>query len=588
MEEGILSLICLADIAPSKHNSRTVFDGEAYDQLRESIRTKGVLVPILVRPVEGAKKPFEIVFGERRFKASCDLAKVNGGVKKHDIQAIVKSMTDDEAFDAMQIENLQREDLTPLEQARGYAKYLAGKDDSAVADLAARISTSPHRIRRVVRVLELPANIVEAWDKGKIAFGHLEQYIRLDTAEDQQEVFVATTQGWNKLTVTQLRNHIDQRVVSLDTVLFDKTECAMCPKNTACQKSLFGEEISDSVGCTDQKCFAKKQADHITANWETIKADLKVKTKGFMFSKDASYDIRKMMSKLPKQCKECDSGVTILNLDGSVFVRNPICMGDAKCFKNIHETPAKTEGEETKPEETNTPRVDWHGECFREIFYKEAIPKAWELVPSDFYQATNLRLMVLALALRDHSISRRIAPGPQYGDPTLTLMPFLETLSEVELMRIMHEVVMDPIMDLGKTLPGIRHQVAQHLGLELQTDFRITPLYLKKKTSQEIRKLITDLGFDRDENFLKCLTAMGKDMIAIGTLKKSQLIHLIIGSGADLAGKAPQEILDVKLETISQIFKYKKIIEEPTKAEAAGEGDDPEEGGQPAEAGLND
>ena len=115
--------IPLCQIVSSPNNPRKSFAGEKFNDLVESIRTKGVIEPIIVRPEitgnEGGN--FEIVAGERRYRATILISK---DPVKDTIPAMVRELTNEEAFDFMLIENLQRENLTPLEEAESFKTYV--------------------------------------------------------------------------------------------------------------------------------------------------------------------------------------------------------------------------------------------------------------------------------------------------------------------------------------------------------------------------------------------------------------------------------------------------------------------------------
>jgi len=122
-------------------NPRKNFSGPKYDELLASVRTKGIIVPVLLRPIPD--NAFEIIAGERRFRALCEVSKANGGIENTSIPAIIQEMSDDDAYDCMTVENLQRADLTPLEEARAFKLYLDRKGPESLPDLAERIGINP-------------------------------------------------------------------------------------------------------------------------------------------------------------------------------------------------------------------------------------------------------------------------------------------------------------------------------------------------------------------------------------------------------------------------------------------------------------
>ncbi|MCK4760280.1 MAG: ParB/RepB/Spo0J family partition protein, partial [Candidatus Aminicenantes bacterium] len=164
--------IPLSKISSNPNNPRKNFSGPQFTELVESIRQKGVIEPIIVRSKAGKNTDYEVVAGDRRHRAACLVSK-NQNVQSK-IPAIIRELTDEEAFDFMIIENLQREDLTPFEEAQSFKTYFEKKGKGSIPELATRIGKSAGYIRRKIAVLSLPADILKAWEKEEISFSHLE------------------------------------------------------------------------------------------------------------------------------------------------------------------------------------------------------------------------------------------------------------------------------------------------------------------------------------------------------------------------------------------------------------------------------
>lgn len=172
-----LRTIKLADIVPNPHQPRRAFEQAALDDMAESIKEHGVMMPIVVTKV-GEK--FELVAGERRWRAS----KIAG---KTDIPALVRSYGDQKKLELALIENLQREDLNPLEIATAYYK-LQQQFNLRLEDIAKRagkkgIST----VSNVLRLLNLPKSAKQALLENKITEGHARQILAIKEPEIQQE-----------------------------------------------------------------------------------------------------------------------------------------------------------------------------------------------------------------------------------------------------------------------------------------------------------------------------------------------------------------------------------------------------------------
>lgn len=155
-------LVNVADLHPNRQQPRRHFDGDALDELAQSITELGVLEPIVVR-----KRPaggFEIISGERRWRAA-----QRAGVLEVPVHEL--DLPDSRAFLASLVENLQREDLRPLEVARGYQRLLDDFDFTQ-DDVAKRVGKSRVAVSNSIRLLKLPASVLALLDEGKLSEGH--------------------------------------------------------------------------------------------------------------------------------------------------------------------------------------------------------------------------------------------------------------------------------------------------------------------------------------------------------------------------------------------------------------------------------
>ena len=192
-------MLDLGQIRYNPLNPRKNYDGKDFDELVASIAAQGVIQPIIVRkkPCEKTSTLYELVAGHRRHRASVVAAERNGGLAGAQIPAIVRELSDDDAFEIMTIENLQRKDLSELEEAESFKAYLDKKGDAALVDLAGKTGIHPGYIRRRIGVLKLPAYLLKAWDEKVLTFGHLEQFLRIkDDKSAIKEYFDDIKRGW--------------------------------------------------------------------------------------------------------------------------------------------------------------------------------------------------------------------------------------------------------------------------------------------------------------------------------------------------------------------------------------------------------
>jgi ParB family chromosome partitioning protein len=167
----------IAEVHPNPRQPRRFFDEDRIAELAESIRRQGVLQPLVVRK---ADRGYELIIGERRFRAA-QLA----GLER--IPVVIKEASDVESLEMALVENIQRAELTPIEEALAYRQLLE-EFHLTQEDIATRVGKSRPAITNLLRVLNLPAEIREAVDRGTISVGHARTLLALETPDKQVEV----------------------------------------------------------------------------------------------------------------------------------------------------------------------------------------------------------------------------------------------------------------------------------------------------------------------------------------------------------------------------------------------------------------
>lgn len=156
--------ISIAALKPSPSQPRRLFDKNSINELAESIKSKGLVQPILVRPSKTDENSYEIIAGERRWRAA-QIAQL------HEIPAVIKNLDDVEALEIAIIENIQRSDLSPIEEAAGY-KRLIDNHGHTQEVLSEIVGKSRSHIANILRLLTLPQSIQDMISEGKISSGH--------------------------------------------------------------------------------------------------------------------------------------------------------------------------------------------------------------------------------------------------------------------------------------------------------------------------------------------------------------------------------------------------------------------------------
>jgi ParB family chromosome partitioning protein len=164
-------------IDPSFLQPRSVFDDRKLEELANSIRTNGVVQPVLLRR-KGSR--FELIAGERRWRAA-----ERAGLTK--IPAVVRSVSDDKVLEIALIENIQREDLNPIEEARAYKKLIEtlGLTQETVAE---RVGRDRSYVTNYIRLLKLPEDIQELLQAGRISTGHARTLLGVDQSDVQRRI----------------------------------------------------------------------------------------------------------------------------------------------------------------------------------------------------------------------------------------------------------------------------------------------------------------------------------------------------------------------------------------------------------------
>ena len=169
-----LAMLAIADIRPHPDQPRRHFDDEALSELAASIASRGVIQPVIVRPTQ--KGHYQLVAGERRWRASQK-------AQLHEIPAIIRDLDERDVMAIALIENIQREDLNPIEEARAYQR-LADLEDMTQAEIAGLVEKSRSHVANLQRLLSLPEGVLEHLEAGRLDMGHGRALIGLENADE--------------------------------------------------------------------------------------------------------------------------------------------------------------------------------------------------------------------------------------------------------------------------------------------------------------------------------------------------------------------------------------------------------------------
>jgi ParB family chromosome partitioning protein len=268
--------VSLSVLNESKTNPRRTFEPTALKELAESIRTQGVLSPLLVRPL--TENGFEIIAGARRYRAA-QMA------EQSTVPVRIVNLSDAAALEAQLVENLIRSEIHPMEEAQGFRALLdLDEPKYSIEQIAAKVGKSPVFIASRLKLADLVPVAVEAFYADEIGVGHALLLAKLPGNVQEQALPACFKEVYNSgakparilLPVRNLQFWIDSNILLvLKDAPFNKRDaqlvpaagsCADCPKRTGHNKLLFGDDLGrQGDRCTDPGCYAAKVTAHVAS-----------------------------------------------------------------------------------------------------------------------------------------------------------------------------------------------------------------------------------------------------------------------------------------------------------------------------------
>jgi ParB family chromosome partitioning protein len=263
----------IAMLTESPTNPRRNFDEGFLKGLASSIQSQGVLASLLVRPKD---QRYEIVFGAQRFRA----AQIAG---KEIVPVEIRDMTDAQVMEAQLVENLQRRDVHPLEEARSFKGLLDLEEPRySIEQIAVKIGKPPAYVATRLKLTELAEVVVEEFYREEVGVGHALLLAKLPLDKQEEAPKACFREDWSAssdrkakrilLPVRSLQTWIEQNILLvLKDAPFDKRDahlvaiagsCADCPKRTGHNKLLFSD-LGKLDACTDPSCYQAKVDAHV-------------------------------------------------------------------------------------------------------------------------------------------------------------------------------------------------------------------------------------------------------------------------------------------------------------------------------------
>jgi ParB/RepB/Spo0J family partition protein len=385
--------IRLDHIQPSKANPRRRKDGKALAELAESVKLRGVLQPILVRPLNG--DGYQIVCGERRYEASRT-------AQKKTIPARVVNLSDTEALEFAVIENVQREDVHELDEALGYQALMRQNPELYTVDtLSQKIGRSPKYIYGRLKLAELTPNLQAAFYEGKLTVGHANEIARLEPKYQElalQECFpghrtakaILKDKDPRPISVRELRDWIEREIhLSLAQAPFDANDpnlvpaagpCSTCPKRSGSNPLLFADSIRKADVCIDPECYRQKEAALVTLRLKEVEATgekpLKVSDSFVYYGRKPLPGVLYRPDYSDAKAGECPATVAAVVVEGKRAGTKLCVCTDKKCRTHaLHRTPLTGEQKAERKKQVLALRV-------QQAYRKRVLEEVYKRVPS--------------------------------------------------------------------------------------------------------------------------------------------------------------------------------------------------------------
>ena len=342
----------LSSLRESPTNPRKHFDPAKLAELTKSVQAQGIVQPLVVR--DTGQGDYEIIAGARRFRAATAAGLAT-------VPCRLMELDDRAALEVQQIENLQREDIHPLEEAAGYRVMLTQLDYS-VADIAAKVGKDESYIYRRLKLTDLIELGQQACWEELITPAMAALICRL-TPQDQKralEQCIPDRGGWSRVTTArELQAWIDREILmDLHRANFPKDDatlipaagsCDACPKRTGASPALF-PEVQKGDTCTDPTCFNAKIKAHVERRKAELTAknpDLKVVSGDWHYrGEDAELPGRETYTELtPKEAKQREDAQKVLVVDGEKAGQTIYVAFDKRGNGGVRKTEAEKKAE---------------------------------------------------------------------------------------------------------------------------------------------------------------------------------------------------------------------------------------------------
>lgn len=540
-------------------NPRTHFDKNEMTELEDSIRVKGVIQPILVRPTDDGG--YAVVAGNRRWAA----ARTVFG-EDYEIPVHVKAMSADEADELALIENVLRSDMSPAEEAQAASKIL-GRCEGNREEAAKRLGWSRSMLDKRLALMNCSDAVRQALIERKITLSHAELLAAAPKAR-QELVIVKMLEAPSLVPIAQFKAQLESISKSLSAAIFDKTNCAGCPHDSSAQAAMFTEAIG-SGHCTNSACYDKKtmavlEAKKVELSDEFPKVLIVNPGENFTVIKLVAEGALGVGEEQEKACKGCANfGAVISNVPGKIGNTYLSQCFDSACnmqkvaaritadkeaakeaAKPTTQTPANSSDKPAKAGEKPAkaaPKTDvtvqtsqrvldyrvgiWRTALKRELFADPEMNLVMLIAVMMTLGGSNVSSTKMAAAFEKMTGKR-----PSHGDVGLAATMVTE-VDEKTRQQMLSGIVISIIDGVEKSkLPSMLEFLQADIGKHWKLDAE----FLNLLTKSEIEAVAVEIGLK---------DAFGENFYSMLKGKKDEIIkQLLAVEGFEYAGKVPSSM----------------------------------------------
>lgn len=551
---GTVQYVRLGRIESSK-NPRKYFDEKKMLELENSVAEHGVIQPVLLRIPEEDGGSYQLIAGGRRYRAAL---KVLG--EMYQIPALCKRMTDAEATRLALIENIQRDDMSPTEEAEAAAEVL-GQCDADRAEAARVLGWPLQKLEKRLALMNCSASVRDALTERKILLGHAE-LLATAPKEKQDVVLKKLLEAPALIPVPQFKASLEQASKELASAIFLKDDCAGCKHSSANQQEMFAEAIT-SGRCTNGSCYDKKTQEHL----EGLKSQL---TEDFPVVRIINVGENNTLTVLKSEgvdgvgveqaalCKACAKyGAAVSNIPGKLgTVYRNVCFDVACNTQKVAANIKATKAASTPKESTQTVAKKQAGASTSTATASAAQPAKKQASVQDSQRVIDYRIKVWRTAIKkqllvdaNNNLSMLISVLMTVGGSNVSSTKLAAAFQKLAGAEVSHGDVKGAAMAMASASDEVRQKMlsgvvvsimdsieSRHLAgimaflqVDLTRHWKLNEEYLNLLTKSEIEVVAAELGLK---------DAMGDQYSKAASGKKDAFVKSLLNvDGFDYTGK---------------------------------------------------